>query len=342
LISDLKHKEEASAASLSPVDWDRIDPREKGRLPGLFVIGAMKSGTNYLRKLLGRHPSIFMTEVDEPSYFVDPDELKVIWPEMWAHGYWRDERNYLQLFASAGDATILGEASTNYTKIPLVSGVAERLHMFNPDARLIYLLRDPVERAVSQYWHMVRYHSEYRSIAAAIRHDPQYVAVSHYAMQLAPFRERFGDDRLMVLTHEALIRDPVTTMEALYRWLGLDPACVDIAGFRDPEHVTPEAFRMPIWKGLPRRLWQSSSVTRISKHLPPRLQTRLREATNRYVRPQDVDLAEVTNFLRSIQRRQVDQLSEILNRGFPEWTTLHGCSDTAPGTGVPLQPPAGR
>lgn len=329
MISDLK--DEASA-----------DPWKKGRLPGLFVIGAMKSGTNYLRKLLGRHPSIFMTEVDEPSYFVDPDELKAIWPEMWARGYWRDERNYLQLFASAGDAAILGETSTNYTKIPLVSGVAERLHMFNPDARLIYLLRDPVERAVSHYWHMVRYHSECRSIAAAIRQDPQYVAVSHYAMQLAPFRERFGDDRIMVLTHESLVRDPLTTAETLYRWLGLDPACVDVAGFKDPEHVTPEAFRMPIWNGLPRKLWQSSSVRHISKHLPRRLQTQLREATNRYVCRQAVDLTEVTEFLRSIQRRQVDQLSEILNRGFPEWTTLHGRSDSAPGAGVPFQSPAGR
>jgi hypothetical protein len=340
LISDLK--EEASANSFSAVDRDRIDLREKGRLPSLFVIGAMKSGTNYLRKLLGRHPSIFMTEVDEPSYFVDPDELKVIWPEMWAHGYWRDERNYLQLFAAAGDATILGEASTNYTKIPLVTGVAERLHAFNPDARLIYLLRDPVERAISHYWHMVRYHSECRSIAAAIRHDTQYVAVSHYAMQLAPFRERFGDDRIMVLTHEALVRDPLATVETLYRWLSLDPACVDVAGFRDPEHVTPEVVRMPIWNGLPRKLWQSSPVRHISKHLPQGLQIRLRQATNRTVRRQAVDLIEVTDFLRSIQRQQVDQLSEILNRGFPEWTTLHGHSNTSPGADVPLHSPAGR
>jgi Sulfotransferase family len=324
------------------IDRDRIDPREKGRLPGLFVIGAMKSGTNYLRKLLGRHPSIFMTEVDEPSYFVDPDELKVIWPEMWARGYWHDQRNYFQLFASAGDATILGEASTNYTKIPLVTGVAERLHAFNPDARLIYLLRDPVERTISHYWHTVRYHSEYRSIAAAIRQDPQYVAISHYAMQLAPFRERFGDDRIAVLTYEELVRDPYATMGSLYRWLGLDPARVDLVGFNDPENVTPEVFRMPVWNGIPRKLWQSSPVRQISKHLPQRLQTRLREATNRTVRRQAVDVTEVIDFLQSVQRQQVDQLSTILNRGFPEWTTLHGHPDMAPGARVPPQSPEER
>jgi hypothetical protein len=290
----------------------------------------MKSGTNYLRKLLGRHPSIFMTEAIEPSYFVDPEQLKVIWPEMWAREYWRDERNYLQLFASAGDASIVGEVSTNYTKIPLVTGVAERLHAFNPDARLIYLLRDPVERTYSHYWHMVRYHSEYRSIAAAIERDPQYVAVSNYAMQLAPFRERFGDTRVAVLTHEQLVRDPYATMEALHRWLGLDTAGVDLADFKDAENVTPDVFRMPVWNGIPRKLWQSPPVRRIRQYLPQAL-LRLRAATNRYVNRQAIDLVEVTDLLRSIQRPQVDQLSKILDREFPEWTTLHGHSETADG-----------
>src|ERR1700722_12360620 len=127
-----------AAPSISLSDRKQIDDlREQRRLPNLFVIGAMKSGTNYLRKLLGHHRAIFTTAVEEPSYFVDPVELKIIWPEMWARGYWRDEQNYLQLFAPAKDATILAETSTNYPKIPLVTGVAERLHAFNPDARLI-------------------------------------------------------------------------------------------------------------------------------------------------------------------------------------------------------------
>ena len=55
---------------------------------------------------------------------------------------------------------------------------------------------------------MVRHHTEYRSIAAAIRENLQYLTVSNYAMQLAPFRERFGDDRIAVLTYEELVRDP--------------------------------------------------------------------------------------------------------------------------------------
>jgi len=301
----------------------------------------MKSGTNYLRKLLALHPSIFVTAIEEPSYFVEPRELQTIWPAMWARGYWRDERNYLQLFASAGEAAILCEASTNYTKIPLVTGVAGRLHAFNPDARLIYLLRDPVERTISHYWHMVRFHSEYRPIAAAIRRDPQYVAVSHYAMQLAPFLERFGSERIAVLTHEQLTRDPFATIQWLYRWLGLDAACVDVSGFAEPENVTPDVVQMPVWNGIPRKLWQSPLVKRIQPHLPQGLQDTLREATNRSVLRQAVDVTQATDYLRSIQRRQVDALSDILGRGFPEWTTLNGRADAAHGGTIRLRPLTG-
>jgi hypothetical protein len=112
------------------------------RKPNLFVIGAVKSGTTYLNKLLGAHPAIFMSSPEEPSYFVVAKQLNTLWPEAWDQGFWRSEEHYLRLFQSRGDTVLLGEASANYTKRPLVSGVPERIHDFNPDARLIYLLRD--------------------------------------------------------------------------------------------------------------------------------------------------------------------------------------------------------
>ena len=100
-----------------------------------------------------------MCEPAEPSYFVDPRDLTRIYPDMLRRKLWRSEERYLELFSPAGDARVLGEASTSYTKRPLVPGVVERIAAFNPDARFIYLLRDPVERAVSHYWHMVRHHT---------------------------------------------------------------------------------------------------------------------------------------------------------------------------------------
>ena len=166
----------------------------------------MKSGTTYLNKLLAAHPAIFMCSPEEPSYFVDPKQLRKLWPDTWDAGFWRSEEHYLQLFQSAGEAFLLGEASTNYTKLPLVPGVAERILHFNPDARFVYLMRDPVERTISHYWHMVRFHAERRPILEAVRAEPQYLDVSHYAMQLLPYLNLFGRDHVAILTYEQLDR----------------------------------------------------------------------------------------------------------------------------------------
>lgn len=81
----------------------------KSPRPNLFLIGSMKSGTSYLSELLGAHPAIFMSSEKEPTYFVDPKVLRRGWPRMWAQGYWRSEDRYLNLFAAAGHAAVIGE-----------------------------------------------------------------------------------------------------------------------------------------------------------------------------------------------------------------------------------------
>jgi hypothetical protein len=296
------------------------------RKPGLFLIGAMKSGTTYLRKLLDSHPKIFMCEPDEPSYFVDPSQLRAIWTDMWERGIWRSEQRYLELFESAGDAIILGEASTNYAKHPLVTGVAERIQAFNPDARFIYILRDPVERTLSHYWHMARYHAEQRPIVEAFRQDEQFVAVSHYAMQAMSFLERFGRDRVAILTYENLVHDPAGVIRGLYEWLGVGTDGVDMSGFTVAEHVTPDLIRTSSWGGLPRRLWQSPSLREFLRPIPQPIQATLRRLTTREVRRRSVDVSDAIDFLRPIQRRQTEELVQLLGREFPEWTTLNGQS----------------
>ena len=294
------------------------------RKPSLFLIGAMKSGTTYLCRLLEAHPAIFMCDPEEPSYFVDPAELRAIWPEMWERGFWRSEQNYLDLFRLAGDATILGEASTNYTKHPLVTGVPERIQAFNPAARFMYVLRDPVERTLSHYWHRVRYHAEARPVLEAIRRDPRYLAVSDYAMQIMPFIERFGADRVAIRTHESLVQNPAQVMQGLYDWLGVGAASPDPSVLAQPVHVTPDTVVASRWGGLPRRLRQSPPLRGLLRRVPQPIETALRRLTSHEVVRRSVDMSDAVAFLRPIQRRQTEALSRLLGRDFPEWTTLNG------------------
>jgi hypothetical protein len=300
------------------------------RRPGLFVIGAMKSGTTYLNKLLGAHPEIFMSAPEEPSYFVEPRQLRTLWPEAWDQGFWRSEDHYLQLFRGNDDALHLGESSTNYTKRPLVDGVPERIHDFNPDARFIYLMRDPIERTISHYWHSVRYNAECRPMLEAIKAEPQYLDVSHYAMQLAPYLDRFGPDRVAILSFEQLTQDPLTAMRPLYEWLDVDPTLADASCFNAAENVTPDVVRMAACHGVLQHVRNSRPFRYLVPHLPRGLRQSAVRLSTRQVDRRTLDVTQVIDFLRPIQLRQTEALARLVGRKFPEWTTLY------PNAAVPL------
>jgi hypothetical protein len=291
--------------------------------PNLFVIGAMKSGTTYLNKLLAAHPSIFMCTPEEPTYFVDPSQLAKLWPRLWDLGYWRSEEQYLRLFERSGDAEVLGEASTNYSKFPLVADVPERIFHFNKRARFIYLLRDPVERSLSHYWHMVRHHAENRPIMTAVNEDPQFTDVSHYAMQLKLYFQYFSPDHLKIVTHEQLTSSSLETIQDLYNWLGLDQADIDASVLEAPENVTPETIRMA--EGL--KLMHILKNTWPARAIVPRLPVSIQDAALRLsttaVNRRLVDTSDVTKYLRVIQQKQTEELTRLLGRDFPEWSTLN-------------------
>ena len=293
------------------------------RRPNLFLIGAMKSGTTYLTKLLGEHPSIFMVTLSEPSYFVPQEYLRKYWLDQWKERLWEDESRYLELFAGTGDEVHVGEGSTNYAKRPMIPGVPEAISRFNPDSRFVYLLRDPVKRTISHYWHNVRYHSENRPMLEAFQKDEEYLSVSHYALQLRPYQEIFGLDRVSVLTFEDLIESPETTLATLFRALGVDDSFVP-PGLDEPENPTPPVVEKAKGMGLLQRLRRSEGWDKISPLIPRRIRavgTRMAEAE---VKIASVPVEEVAAFLRPILAEQTEELSSVLGRTFPQWKTLHG------------------
>ncbi len=154
--------------------------QDMSRKPNLFIIGAQKCGTTSLHHYLAAHPEIFLSEPKEPGYFV---------PEI--DYYPRDREWYLGLFEGASGHRYVGESSTHYTKLPVYPGVVERIADFVDEApRFIYLMRDPIDRAVSHYWHDIRKFHEHRPIEEAFRERVDYRAFSNYPMQLEPvFRD---------------------------------------------------------------------------------------------------------------------------------------------------------
>jgi hypothetical protein len=280
--------------------------------PNLFVIGAMKSGTTSLHSYLAAHPQVFMSTPKEPRFFtkenVSSDYLE-----------W-----YLQLFAPANEAIVVGESTTEYSRAPRFPGVPGRIARFNPDARFIYVMRDPVERAISQYWFHVRFCGERRDMLTAIREDAQYTDASNYAMQLNPYLELFGLDKIATLTFEDLCQNTRRVVQNLFRWLGVDSSLVP-PNLDQRENVTPRNIILP----------KTGLLNHIGRVLKPAIPPRIFSATKRLLqRYEHLDrnscsVREVLEFLQPIQQSQVARLEEILGRSFPEWTTLYGNSTPA-------------
>ena len=182
----------------------------------------MKAGTSSLHEYLHQHPQIFMSRFKEPQYFA-PHATR--WGQMWGQGNPYPEPGidwYLRLFEDAGDVRYAGESSVSYTARPWVEDCEQRIFEFNPKARLIYLVRDPIERAISHYWYFVKDGREDRDMLTAFRRKEEYIARSDYARQLQPYFERFPREQIHLLSVEELNIDPQATFRELFEWLSVD------------------------------------------------------------------------------------------------------------------------
>ncbi len=181
-------------------------------LPNFLIIGAMKAGTTSLYHYLRHHPDVFMADPKELDFFVGRAN--------WARGLnWYEEH-----FADAPGAAAVGEASPNYTKRHDDPDVAGRIAAALPGARLVYLVRHPVERMLSMYRQVAADGLETRPAAEAFAADPDYLRTSMYAWQLEPYLQHFPPDRLLVMTSERLRRDRAAAVARVFQFLGVDPA----------------------------------------------------------------------------------------------------------------------
>jgi hypothetical protein len=235
---------------------DRTEASHKTALPNLVVIGAMKCGTSALHRYLGLHPEIEMSRPKELNFFfgsLSGPAGRGSEPEQWVEGNWhRGPAWYARHFSSK--APVRGESSPGYTS-PSHTGVAERMRALVPGAKLVYLVRDPVERAISQYRHHCDQGTEKRSLEEALCDlGSQYLSRGLYYQRLEPFLRAFPRSQIAIVSREELLSDRQNTLRRLFGFVGVD-----------------EDF----WTGALNILWRTSRG--FTPPLPRRLKTRLAE-----------------------------------------------------------------
>ena len=193
--------------------------------PQFYLIGAQKAGTTSLAGWLAEHPEIILSNPKEPDFF--------------AWNWKRDWDWYRSCFDIAPDKKLL-DASTSYSMIPtarnepetvstlLMRGVPERLYQARSDARLIYVLRDPVQRAYSAYWHYRRLGEESMSLLQAVVEGSIYERCSRYSQQFAALNAYFPREQFLFIDFHDLIHNPQAVVEACFAFLGLPPYRVEL------------------------------------------------------------------------------------------------------------------
>jgi hypothetical protein len=178
------------------------------RLPSFLIIGAMKSATSTLYEQLLRQPGVFLPKLKEPNFFSDDEQ------------YSRGVGWYQDLFKEARASDVLGEASTHYTKLPSYPQTVTRLRNCLHEPRLIYVMRDPVDRLISQYIHQWSEGEIHCGVDEAVNRHPELIAYSCYARQLAPFMEAFGREAILPVFFDRLKSDPQGELERICRFIG--------------------------------------------------------------------------------------------------------------------------
>jgi hypothetical protein len=211
---------------MTPGSTDSSSERasRRGALPNLIVIGAHKCGTSSLHYYLGLHPEIQMSSPKELRFFCE-QAVSTGQEEQWrwhARGNWsRGVEWYADHFDPA--VPIRGESSPPYTA-PFFPGSAERMASVVPGARLVYIVRDPIERMLSAWAHYRAAGLERRGIEEALSQPGNtYLERSRYHTRLLPYLERFPQDRILILASEDLRDRRRETMAEVFAFLGVDP-----------------------------------------------------------------------------------------------------------------------
>lgn len=297
------------------------------KTPNAFLVGAAKSGTSSLAACLAKHPNIFFSDPKEPNCFAS---------DLNAHSRHRDLESYLALFQDAGsEHRVVAEGSTAY--LPSLVA-AEAIANFAPDARIIALLRDPLDmlpsyhaqmlleaeedqRSLARAWKLEAERREGRSLPRSCRIPRRlfYSEIARYAEQLDRYKRRFPPERVLALLFDDLLRDPQALLGRCLEFLELPRPPGLALGHDNPRRaarssrVNAFAQRPPVWLARPAmRLKERLGLERLG--LLDWLR-RLNTAQGREGKPG----AELRRAIVEAYAEDVGRLARCLDRDLSHW-----------------------
>ena len=265
------------------------------RLPNFFLAGFQKCATTWLHHCLQEHPAVFVPPV-HGIYFFDINYHKGI---DWYRRFYEDQESEL----------VVGDTTVAYARLPWV---ASRIAEFNPDAKIILCMRNPIERAYSHYWHEKRsgrISYDFGEVLTNIDVFQDWVVTGFYARHIEPFLKHFEAERILYVLNDDVERRPDETLEGLYGFLdvesGFRPRILTERVNRAWSRAVPFGARIPK-RGLRARVWwRWGAPARPPGGAPSEYAGGMPE--------------EIFDELVKIFRPEVRRLSDLLERDLGSW-----------------------
>ncbi len=288
--------------------------------PDFFVVGAYRSGTTSLYRSLGEHPDVFVPIVKEPNFYAvdgNPDASA----ELRARSI-VDRAEYEALYRGASDHQRTGDLSPEYLRNPFA---AERLRRDRPDAPLVAVLRNPIERAWSDFLMHRRDGTEradtFRQAldeqdarrAGTDRLAPHYIDSGMYSDQIRRYHHCFPVEQLMVRLYDDLVTDRAQLLSDIFDHIGVDPSFT-VSG-DDPVNAS----------GVPTNRVATAALrvkAAVSPHLGRGVVERVRPTWDRYLRRNlvkpELDDADRERLVE-IYRDDIAALADVIHRDLTHW-----------------------
>lgn len=262
-----------------------------------IIVGAMKSGTTTLADILKSHDKISFCSIKEPQFFSESPN-------------WREELpKYRNLFPEIINGKLIGEASTGYTMFPEFNKkVWDDIYQFNPEMKIIYIMRDPIARVVSHYKHSYARGYVRLSFDKAILKDPVFINRTRYYTQIKPYIHVFGRAQILLITFEKLLNEK-------------DKVLLEIANFLEIENAFKNYQEVHSNKAI-----QNMNIT-TNRYVKQKIKnTHLKKFLNviykqiyraKYLNPEVT--TEIEEVIWRMLEQDIDNIEKEIGRNLTEW-----------------------
>lgn len=344
IIKDLFSRSETV---IVPQTHEPYDTNNSANKPNFFVVGAAKAGTSSLGDYLSRHPAIYISPIKEPHFFSADIRMPDFRPDyrervsfdvktyLGNHplperhiAHIDNQSQYLELFREVKNEVAIGELSTGYL---YSSRAAENLFKFNPDARVVMVLRQPVERAYSHYLMNIRDMWDYDpGFINALERDFNssekgwgkshlYVELGLYFEQVSRYLKSFPESHIKIFLYEDFKNDPAGLIKELCAFLGVGAATLSAEDFTTHKNVA----ELPRFKISGPYIPLFNAFRKyIGMHLPDKIKTRIRKMI---LSKKNVPKLQQEEFEQAMKyfSDDIQKLSVLIKRDLRKWHQMH-------------------